>query len=262
MRRVPQTLVILLLSGATAAPLSAQILGTSEREEIRVGRQAAARVEDRLPVLRRGPWPAYIEDLGQELARRSSRPELPYRFRIIDLSDVNAFALPGGYIYVYRGLLRLVENEAEIAGVLAHEIAHASERHHVEQSQKMAGLSVGLGVLDALFGRRRSGLEQLGMVGAQFASLGAAARFSRDAERDADRKGVQMMRRAGLNPDAMISLFVRMDRLGRRQPGAFEGFFASHPSLEDRRDNVDEQLERSDRNLARTSPEFERLPPI
>src|SRR5262249_8188052 len=125
---------ILLMSAIWhTSSVSAQFFRLSEADELALGRHAAVSAENDEPVLR-DPWvQASVDRLGQRLARQSARNNIPYHFKVLDLKEVNAFALPGGYIYVQRGVLDLAHNESEVAGVLAHEISHVVLRHSVDQ---------------------------------------------------------------------------------------------------------------------------------
>lgn len=251
-------LILIFLLPTVDGALYAQIFGAiSDSEEVRVGQSAARQVEEQYPILRRGPVPQYVQELGQRLVRASDRRDIKYHFRVINQDEVNAFALPGGYIYVFRGLISLAENESELAGVLAHEIAHVSERHHVDQMQKAQTIGLGLGILDMIFGRQRSVGEDLGALGAQLFAQGVFSKFSRDAERDADREAVEILRGARINPTGMISLFEKLERLRERRPSAVQEFFATHPNPGERRQNVRQMLSTSDRRLPEDSRSFQ-----
>ncbi|HLV00834.1 MAG TPA: M48 family metallopeptidase [Acidobacteriota bacterium] len=251
-------LILILLLATAQGPAHAQIFrAVSDSEEVRVGQAAAREVEKQYPILRRGSAPQYLEQLGQKLVRASDRRNIRYHFRLIDQDEVNAFALPGGYIYVFRGLMSLTENESELAGVLAHEIAHVSERHHVDQMKKAQTIGLGLGILDMIFGRQRSVGEDLGALGAQLFAQGVFSKFSRDAEREADREGVQILRRARINPNGMITLFEKLEGLREKRPSAVQEFFATHPNPAERRQNVRQMLSASDGQLSRDSRSFQ-----
>lgn len=254
-------LLLLFLSGPRPRPLAApQLFGKiTEPQEVQVGREAAAQVEREYPMLRDRSAQRYLQSLGERLARNSDRTSISYQFRIIDKPEVNAFALPGGYIYVFRGILQLARNESELAGVLAHEIAHVSERHHVDQMEKAQYLGLGLGLLDILLGERRNTAENLGALGANLFAQGVFFKFSRDAEREADQEGVKILRRSGIDPWGMVTLFQRMESLRDRQPGLVDQFFASHPRLSERQANVSALLQSSDSSLTQDSREFQRV---
>ncbi|MGH9339597.1 MAG: M48 family metallopeptidase [Acidobacteriota bacterium] len=245
------------MSTALALPLLF-FADLSPQQEIELGRQAAAQVEREKPILRDRGINNYVQSLGNKLARNSGR-EIPFRFRVINERDANAFALPGGFIYVHRGIIELSRNESELAGVLAHEIAHVSERHIVEQMRKAQGLGLGLGILDMILGRSRNMGEQIGALVANLTAQGVFMKFSRDAEREADREAVQILRRSGINPQGMVTLFQRMEALRRQNPGLVGGFFSSHPSLGERQENISGLLRSSDSRLRTNSSSFSQV---
>jgi len=231
-----------LASGAVLASLVVGCLGCakdpvtgkrelvliSESEEIAMGEKAAADVEASMGLYQDAELSAYVEELGQRLARASERPHLPWQFRIVDSPVVNAFALPGGPIYVTRGILAYIDNEAALAGVLGHEIGHVTARHHVEQmsKQQLAGLGLNLGTI--FFPEVRPFGDVLG------GGLGVLfLKFSRDAEREADRLGVRYASRQGYDAREMARFFAVLSRLsgpGRTVPS----WASTHPDPADR----------------------------
>ena len=222
------------LSVSTAA--TAQLFGLSEEDEIELGRRVAAEIEKDLTLLDDEVVTSYLADLGDSLAERSGRPNIEYRFRLVDSPEINAFALPGGFIYVNRGLMEAADTESELAGVLGHEIGHVVARHGAEQAQRAQLAGLGLSVLDRLLGRGTGG--QIATLAAQMATEGTFMRFSRDAEREADRLGAQNLIDGGHEPRGMVTFFEKLDAMGERQPNAVERFFASHPSPSERAGNV------------------------
>jgi predicted Zn-dependent protease len=221
--------VVLAAGVASAAPASAINL-FSERQEVELGQRAAADAERQLPMLRDSQVEGYVNAIVRTLAAAAPGPRFPYRARVVNASDINAFALPGGYIYVNRGLIEAVRNEGELAGVLAHEMAHVAERHGTEQVTKSYGVQAGAGLLaQILAGRDR----RLGLGEQVVGSLGLNAllmKFSRNSEVEADRVGAQMMARAGYDPMAMASFFDLLQQQRGRNPSAVAQFFSSHPS--------------------------------
>lgn len=182
---------------------------------------------------------AYIKRTGLALARLSEVTDLPYTFTILNDDKVNAFALPGGYVYITRGLLALAENEAEMAGVMAHEIGHVTARHTAQRYSSAQAANLGLMVLGVLGSAAGvpSGVGQLASFGAQ----AALQSYSREQELEADRLGVRYLRRAGYSPKAMTSFFVKMQahaRLERTMAGDKEetphNIMATHPRTADR----------------------------
>lgn len=168
----------------------------------------------------------------------------------------NAFALPGGYVYVNCGIVQLSDSESELAGVLAHEVGHVAERHHVDQLKKAQALGFGLGVLDLILGARRSTIENIGALSADLLAQGVFFKFSRDAEREADRVAIEMLRQSGISPQGMVTLFQRMESMRGRQGALVGDFFSSHPSLSERQKNVSGLLLSSDSSLTGDSRQF------
>jgi predicted Zn-dependent protease len=132
------------LTLASATPAAAINLFSVE-QDAQVGRQAAQEAERQLPMLRDGMSESYVNAIVQRLARVAPGPRFEYRARVVNTSDINAFALPGGYVYVNRGLIAAVRNEGELAGVLAHEMAHVAQRHGTSQASKAYGAQIGVG---------------------------------------------------------------------------------------------------------------------
>jgi len=226
---------LFLMAVAINLSVWAGIFSISERQEIQIGKQAAIEVERSMPVLRDYESTHYLNESALKMIARSSRPNLNYRLRIIDTPEINAFALPGGFIYVNRGLLEAAETESEFLGVVAHEIAHVTQKHGVEQAEKVQKAQLGLIGGNILLGAL--GVQNRGSImnGAQLLTRGAFMKFSRDAEREADRTGAHMMHAAGLDPVGMVSFF---DKLAKMSGNRGSSFFSSHPSPQERRSNI------------------------
>jgi len=221
------------LSLASATPAAAINL-FSVQQDAEMGRQAAQDAERQLPMLRDGTTEGYINAIVQRLAAVAPGPRFPYRARVVNAAEINAFALPGGYVYVNRGLIEAVRNEGELAGVLAHEMAHVAQRHGTSQATKAYGAQMGVGLLGSLLGGRD---HRLGVGEQVIGSLGLNAlfmKFSRNAESEADRVGAQMMSRAGYDPMAMASFFDLLAAQQRGNPSAVSQFFSDHPSPQNR----------------------------
>ena len=225
------------LSLASATPAAAINL-FSVQQDAEMGRQAAQDAERQLPMLRDGMAEGYINAIVQRLAAVAPGPRFPYRARVVNAADINAFALPGGYVYVNRGLIEAVRNEGELAGVLAHEMAHVAQRHGTSQATKAYGAQMGVGLLGSLLGGRN---QRLGVGEQIIGSLGLNAlfmKFSRSAESEADRVGAQMMSRAGYDPMAMANFFDLLAARQRGNPSGVSQFFSDHPSPQNRSANI------------------------
>ncbi|HEU0106795.1 MAG TPA: M48 family metallopeptidase [Vicinamibacteria bacterium] len=221
------------LSLASATPAAAINL-FSVQQDAEVGRQAAQDAERQLPMLRDGMTEGYINAIVQRLAAVAPGPRFPYRAHVVNAAEINAFALPGGYVYVNRGLIEAVRNEGELAGVLAHEMAHVAQRHGTSQATKAYGAQMGVGLLGSLLGGRD---QRLGVPEQVIGSLGLNAlfmKFSRNAESEADRVGAQMMSRAGYDPMAMANFFDLLAAQQRGNPSGVSQFFSDHPSPQNR----------------------------
>jgi predicted Zn-dependent protease len=221
----------------SAVPASAINL-FSEEQEVELGRRSAEQAERQLAMLSDGQVEGYVNSIVRRLASASPGPRFPYQARVVNASDINAFALPGGYMYVNRGLIEAVRNEDELAGVLAHEMAHVAERHGTEQLTKAYGVQAGAGLLAQILAGRDG---RLGVPEQVVGSLGLNAlmmKFSRDAENEADRVGAQTMARAGYDPMAMATFFDLLQQQRGRNPNAVAQFFSSHPSPANRSANI------------------------
>lgn len=185
---------------------------------------------------------SYITELGNDLAQRSHRPQMPYSFRAVNATYVNAYAFPGGSIATTRGILVELENEAEFAGLLGHEIGHVNARHSASRmSQGMLAGALLTGVGAALkssdYGDYAGLVESVGGLGA-----GALlAHYSRDNEREADALGMEYMTRAGLNPKGMAGLMKVLLEQSKHKPSALEMMFATHPLSQERYDTASQQ---------------------
>jgi Zn-dependent protease with chaperone function len=182
---------VLLIPFASAAVGALNLI--SVNDEIALGRRAQQEVRQQVPELRDRTVSAYIENLGRRIAARADGPRFPYTFDVANSREVNAFALPGGPIWINRGTIDAAQTEAQLAGVIAHEIAHIANRHAAEQITKGTFANVGLGILGAILGGEGRA-SQIAHLGAGIAAQATMMKFSRDAEREADTKALQYMR--------------------------------------------------------------------
>jgi len=188
----------------------------------------------------------YVQNIGEQLASVSHRPDLPYKFNIVNASNVNAYALPGGFISVTRGLLLQMQSEDELAAVIGHEIAHATARHGAQGQTRSILTSIVLTAGQVYLqtqGVQHAGLySDLGRVGAS----AILASYSRSQERQADRLGIQYMTKAGYNPRGMVDLQQILLQQRKRNPGMVEQLFASHPLSEERIKDSKTQIKQLD----------------
>ncbi len=219
--RSASTLVVAALS---AALLAAQTRITppdnkyAPAEDVRLGREAAAEAEKQLPLMRDDAVTSYVGDIGRRLVSailpELGHSEFQYSFKVVNVREINAFALPGGPMYVNRGMIEAAKNEGEIAGVMAHEISHVVLRHGTAQAGKATKYRVGQiagAILGSIIG---GGWGQVVSQGAQFGIGTAFLRFSREFERQADLQGTQVMARAGYDPRDMASMFKTIETQG------------------------------------------------
>ncbi|MGH9144069.1 MAG: M48 family metalloprotease, partial [Vicinamibacterales bacterium] len=171
-------------------------------DEITIGKQAQAKVTRETPMVADAAVRAYVTRIGRELAAHAIGDRYPYTFSVANYREINAFALPGGPVWVNRGAIQSVGTEAQLAGVLAHEIAHISQRHAAQQLSNVIVTDLGLSLLGALLGN--AGGATAANIAARYVASGTFLQFSRDDEQEADRVGVGIMRRAGLDAHGMI----------------------------------------------------------
>lgn len=223
---------VLLVVALVAASPGAAVTLVSVRDEIAIGRQADAEIRRRMPRLEDAAVTRYVRTLGTALATRAPGPRYPYSFSVADYRELNAFALPGGPVWINRGVLATATSDAQVAGVLAHEISHVAERHAAQQLTKAVLANGLLGLLGALLGND-SGARAAQMAAALFTN-GLFLKFTRDDERAADRAAVRLMARSGWDPRGLIGFLEIARRVQGRDPGAVEVFLSTHPSPADR----------------------------
>lgn len=217
------------LGGACAPAITTQ-------QEQQAGAEYAAEINRQLPLVRDQAANDYINRLGREIARNADPRGIPYTFYIVNSDVVNAFAIPGGYVYINRGLIERADNVSEVAGVLGHEIGHVVERHAVERLQRAQNANTMLGVLYGVLLRRNPGtVEQAGI---QIGGNAVFAGYSRDAEREADRVAVGYLVKSGYAPRGMVTMFQQLMEQQRTQPSKVEQWFATHPLSQERITNT------------------------
>ncbi|HEV2666790.1 MAG TPA: M48 family metallopeptidase [Blastocatellia bacterium] len=206
----------------------------------------------------------YVNSVGQRLARASGRPNIPWRFYVVDDKSINAFATLGGRVYVHTGLLAATESEAQLASVLGHEIGHIVGRHgleNVKKSQKYGTLAGLATIAGAILGGQ-AGANIGGLAGNMIAG-GYLMKHSRDAEREADYLGLYDLKGAGYNTGGMVEMFEILQEVGKSSPNAFGSILASHPAPSERAANtrreINQYLRGSDRRGMSNTEDFQRL---
>ncbi|MCC7195476.1 MAG: M48 family metalloprotease [Gemmatimonadaceae bacterium] len=211
--------------------LAAVGCAVSQQQEVQMGQQYAAQIQEQLPIVRDPEIVRYINVLGDSLASVTDDRSLQWHFYVVDQMEINAFALPGGYIFVNRGLIERAKTMSEVAGVIGHEIGHVTRRHSIKQMQKAQGANVGVTLACILTNVCSSDVARTGI---DLAAGGLFARFSRDDEAEADAEGVKTVIKAGIDPRGIPAMFRILLDERKQQPGAVETFFASHPLEESR----------------------------
>ena len=207
--------------------------------EVALGRQMASEIDRSSPLITDPLINEYINRIAQNIVLHSDA-KVPFTVKVIDAQEINAFALPGGFLYVNRGLLEAAENEAEVAGVMAHEIAHVTARHGIEQASKGQLLQFGAIPLIFLGGLGGYVIQQVAGIALPLTFL----KFSRGAEKEADRLGAQYMWASGYDPNALITFFEKLQAQEKRKPGTLEKIFSTHPMTGDRITEVRGLIER------------------
>ena len=236
--------LVLALSLATPAPLLARYQPTrgtnafSRDQELDAGKQAEADVLKKMPVLpENDPVTQYIQHLGAQLTAHAPGDPWPYHFRVVNQKEINAFALPGGPIFVNMGTIQAADNEAQLAGVMAHEISHVVQRHATRAATKQMKVEMPLQILGALLGR--STLGQLATAGISFGAGSYFMKNSRQNESEADLIGTDIMYDSGYNPQAMADFFAKLEKEGG---ASGPQFFSDHPNPGNRAGAVEREV--------------------
>lgn len=235
------TALALALGGSVAAAGGCAPAITTQ-QEVQLGAEQAAQINRQLPLVRDAAINRYINDLGRSIARHADPRGIQYNFYVVDSEQVNAFAIPGGHVYVNRGLIERADNLSELAGVLGHEIAHVSERHGIEQWQRAQRANQGLSLLYGVLLGRNPGTIERAAVGAGVQGL-VLAPHGRDAEREADLRGVEFVTRAGIHPRGMVTFFQELLAERQRNPSRVEQWFSTHPLTEERIANTSRAID-------------------
>ncbi|MEK6371296.1 MAG: M48 family metallopeptidase [Acidobacteriota bacterium] len=224
----------------------------SIEEEWRVGQQMADQVAQQVRFVNDPVASSYVRAVGERIHAQTPMANLPFTFHIVDDPDINAFSVPGGHVYVNRGLVTTANKADELASVLAHEISHNVARHVVKQFERQQQISA---VGSILLGQEPGQLQALV---AQIIAGGAMARFSRADEKEADELGLRFMTAAGYNPQGMVDMFRNLMAADKSQPGKVAQFFMSHPLTQDRINDIQGRIGgmASSSGLITDEPEF------
>jgi predicted Zn-dependent protease len=206
-----------------------------------MGAEESARLNQQLPIVRNASADQYVEQLGQQIVNHTPDAGQNYEFQLYRSDEVNAFALPGGFIYVSTGLVNAASSESELAGVLAHEIAHVTLGHSASQMERVQGANLGAQVLCVFTTVCQSGVARtaIGVGGTAY-----LASFSRSSEREADLTAVDYVVASGIHPQGIVTMFEKLARMRQSSPGLLDAWFSSHPQEEDRAHYVQARIQR------------------
>jgi len=227
MRRLTLAGIALVVSVACATnPVSGkkEFSLMSEAQELALGQQADAEIRREMGVYDNPELQRYVSDIGMRLARQSHRPNLPWTFTVVDSPAINAFAVPGGYVYITRGILPYLEDEAELAGVLGHEIGHVTARHASQQYSRQAGGSIGLAVL-SIFVPQAAPFQDLSSMGLGVLFL----KYGRDDELESDRLGMEYVAANGWDPAAVPRFLSTLARVSAASERGVPNWLSTHP---------------------------------
>ena len=231
--------------------------GVSQNKEVEIGKENAEQIESEVPVVHDSVIDRFITNLGQSMASRTRRADLDWHFTLVNSPEVNAFALPGGFVYVNRGAIEQADRLDELAGIMGHEIGHVVRRHGVEQMQKRRRGEVGLVLLCTLTSACRT---IGGRIAVDVGANAMQAHYSQLDEAQADSEGVLNTVRAGINPEGLPSFFQKLLDEQKVQPSMVEAFFSTHPTDQSRISATRQQIARLDPvpgpALVRDNPDF------
>ena len=228
---IPTILLVMSLSAGCITLSKINLISTPQEQDM--GKQFSQEVEKEVKLIQDPFVASYVDSLGQRLVQNSRRSDIPYYIKVVDTDEVNAFALPGGYLYVNRGLIQTAESEAELAGVMGHEIGHIVGRHGAKQLTKQIGLQALLGVVSG----RNPGLAR--QVASEVAGVSAGLtllKYGREAEAEADGYAVQETYDAGIDPAGTATFFQKLLALNDQKPedSRLARLFATHPPTKER----------------------------
>lgn len=234
----PRAVRIVALLSVAVASISCAI---SQQQEVQLGASYAAQIDTQLPLIRDTRVVTYITALGNQLAAVTDSRGLSWHFAVVDSKEVNAFAVPGGWVYVNRGLIARAPTMNQLAGVLGHEIGHVTRRHSVQQMQQAQEMNGGLMALCTLTKVCDSRASQTAI---NLGGTALFAKFSRADEAQADEEGVATLVKAGINPNGIPEMFRILLAERRSNPSAVDAFFATHPLEESRIVSTEQQIAR------------------
>ncbi|HEX7151299.1 MAG TPA: M48 family metallopeptidase [Thermoanaerobaculia bacterium] len=225
----------------------------SIEEEWQLGQQLSQDIARQVRINNDPALNNYVTQLGRRIVARTPMANMPWQFHVVDDPAINAFAIPGGHVYVNTGLIANSGTASELAGVMAHEISHVIARHSTEQMSRQYGLSIVAGLV---LGQNPGALSE---IAAQIVAGGALARFSREAEREADELGIRFMAEAGYNPMGMAAMFRTLMAQQQRSPSSVEQFFSTHPTTDERVRDAEKRAQQIGNRGITDEPEFQNI---
>ena len=201
----------------------------SQEDEIKIGREIAGNILGAAPLVKNAGLQKYVNQVGRWVASQSERPDLTWHFGVIESDDINAFAAPGGYVLITKGLYKKLEDESQLAGVLGHEIGHVVKKHHIKVLQKSQLLSLGANLLGSSVGKNNQSVQTLIGHGAEISARG----LDKDAEFEADRVGMTLSTRSGYEPYGLVDI-LQILSLTNKTDSSVALLYKTHPSPDDR----------------------------
>jgi predicted Zn-dependent protease len=224
----------------------------STQQEVQMGQQYSSQLNADLPIVKDPAIQQYINQLGDSIAKLTGRGDLDWQFFVVNTDVVNAFALPGGFIYVNRGIIERADKLDELAGVMGHEIGHVVKRHSVKQMQTQQGANVGLSLTCVLTNVCDSQASQAAI---QVGGAAVFAKFSREDEKEADEEGFKNVVRAGISPKGMVSFFQKLMAMDKGGGSPVDAWFSDHPLTQDRIADIQRLIDAKDPAILKTLTE-------
>ena len=229
-----------LIALGFAVALGVSACGVSQQQEVQIGQQESAQIQQQLPLVQDAVINQYVTSLGNQIASHTSRADLQWQFYVVNTDVVNAFALPGGIVYVNRGVLERADRMDELAGVMAHEIEHVVRRHSVKQMEQMQGANVGVALACTL---TNICSNQAAAAAINVGGTAIFAKFSRTDEVQADEGGFQNVINAGISPEGMLSFFQKLLAEEQQSNNSnVSSWFSDHPGTQDRIADIQRML--------------------
>jgi predicted Zn-dependent protease len=262
-RKIPFKIVSILLCFSLFGSFVEGSFAMTTEEEKKIGKQIVLEIEEKVGLVRDLTLQTFIEKVGYSLVDQVGPTPFEFKFYVINAQDPNAFAIPGGYIFVTTGLLVLAENEQEIAAVLSHEISHVTARHIAQLIEKSKRLSIAsmVAILAAMIAGRGGPASQAGAAMASATAQALALKYTREMETDADQNGLHLLLKAGYDPNGIIHFFNKLQRVSLAMAPNIPGYLLTHPALEDRIALLENLMQMTQKPSGpfRTIPNFKRV---